>query len=131
MDVEAKIAKNTARRAVIVGPVVIGAAALLAGGPGALAATIGVGVVVGNFLLSGWILSTAARISPGAYHAAALFGFAIRFALLTVTVLLVLAVTELDRVAFAIATVVTYLVLLSWETVAVSRGSERELEWTR
>ena len=33
--------------------------------------------------------------------------------------------------AAAIATVATYLVLLTWETVAVSRGSERELEWTR
>lgn len=131
VDVEAKIARNTARRAVVVGPVVIGVSALLGGGAGALAATIGVVVVVANFLLSGWILSVAARISPGAYHAAALFGFVIRFALLTATVLTVIAFTELDRVTFAIATVVTYLVLLTWETVAVSRGSERELEWTR
>lgn len=131
MDVEAKIASNTVRRVVFVGPVVIGAAALFAGGRGAFAATVGVVLVAANFLLSGWILSTAARISPGAYHAAALIGFVLRFALLTVTMIGVLALIDLDRVTFAIATVATYLVLLVWETVKVSRGSERELEWTR
>lgn len=131
VDVEAKLAKNTARRALWVGPAVILVFWLVRGGDGALAAAIGVGAVVGNFLLSGWGLSVAARISPAAYHAAALFGFFVRFALLTVTIVLTLTlVPDLDRVAFAIATVVTYLVLLSWETVAVSRGSERDLEWT-
>jgi len=131
VDVEAKIARNTAKRAVVVGPIAVGLAWLLAGTDGAIAATIGVVVVAANFLLAGWILSVAARISPGAYHAAALFGFVIRFGLLTVTIVLVTALMELDRVTFAIATVATYLVLLTWETVAVSRGSERELEWTR
>lgn len=130
VDVEAKIGRNTARRALFVGPVVIGVAWLLRDGAGALAATIGVVAVVVNFLASGWILSTAARISPGAYHAAALFGFVLRFALLTVTIIAVTALVELDRVTFAIATVGTYLVLLTWETVAVARGSERDLEWT-
>ncbi len=131
MDVEAKLAKNTAKRALWVGPVVILIFWLVRGNGGALAATIGVLAVVGNFLLSGWGLSVAARISPGAYHAAALFGFVVRFALLTVTIVITLAlVPDLDRIAFAIATVVTYLVLLTWETVAVSKGSERDLEWT-
>ncbi len=130
MDVEARLAKNTARRALWVGPVVVLAFWLTRDGGGALAATVGVAVVVGNFLLSGWGLSLAARISPGAYHAAALFGFIVRFALLTITIVVTLAlVPDLDRIAFAISTVVTYLVLLTWETVAVSRGSERDLEW--
>lgn len=130
MDVEARIARNTVRRAAFVGPVVVLASWLLAGTDGAIAALVGVVAVVGNFLLAGWILSVAARISPGAYHAAALLGFVLRFALLAATVFGVAAFVELDRVTFAIATVATYLVLLSWETVAVARGRERELEWT-
>lgn len=130
MDVEARLAKNTARRALWVGPAAILLFWLIGGGEGALGAAVGVAVVVGNFLLSGWGLSVAARISPGAYHAAALFGFVVRFALLTATIVIMLAlVPELDRIAFAITTVVTYLVLLTWETVAVSRGAERDLEW--
>ena len=130
MDVEATLAKHTVRRAIWVGPVVVLLFWLIRGSDGALGATVGVLAVVANFLLSGWGLSVAARISPGAYHAAALFGFVVRFALLTATIVITLAlVPDLDRIAFAISTVATYLVLLTWETVMVSKGAERELEW--
>lgn len=130
MDVEATLAKHTVRRAIWVGPVVVLLFWLIRGSDGALGAAVGVLAVVANFLLSGWGLSVAARISPGAYHAAALFGFVVRFALLTATIVITLAlVPDLDRIAFAISTVGTYLVLLTWETVMVSKGAERELEW--
>ena len=130
MDVEATLAKHTVRRAIWVGPAVVLLFWLIRGSEGALGAAVGVFAVVANFLLSGWGLSVAARISPGAYHATALFGFIVRFALLTATIVITLAlVPDLDRIAFAISTVATYLVLLTWETVQVSRGAERELEW--
>lgn len=130
MDVEATLARHTVRRAIWVGPVVVLLFWLIRGPEGALGSTVGVLAVVANFLLSGWGLSVAARISPGAYHAAALFGFVVRFALLTATIVITLAlVPDLDRIAFAISTVGTYLVLLTWETVMVSKGAERELEW--
>ena len=129
MDVERKIGDNIAKRAVFVAPVFIGIFWLMNGTSGAVAALIGTAVVVGNFLLAGRILSVAARISPAAYHAAALFGFVLRLGLLTIAMLVLIKLFELDRTAFAITTVGMYLVLLSWETVMVSRGSERELEW--
>ena len=130
MDVEATLAKHTVRRAIWVGPAVVLLFWLIRGSDGALGAAVGVLAVVANFLLSGWGLSVAARISPGAYHAAALFGFVVRFALHTATIVITLAlVPDLDRIAFAISTVATYLVLLTWETVMVSKGAERELEW--
>jgi hypothetical protein len=130
VDVEAALARHTVRRAIWVGPVVVLLFWLIRGPEGALGSTVGVLAVVANFLLSGWGLSVAARISPGAYHAAALFGFVVRFALLTATIVITLAlVPDLDRIAFAISTVATYLVLLTWETVMVSKGAERELEW--
>ncbi len=130
MDVEATLAKHTVRRAIWVGPAVVLLFWLIRGSDGALGAAVGVLAVVANFLLSGWGLSVAARISPGAYHAAALFGFVVRFALLTATIVITLAlVPDLDRIAFAVSTVATYLVLLTWETVMVSKGAERELEW--
>lgn len=128
-DVERVIAGHTARRAVVVGPILIAVFAAARGLEGAVGAAIGVAIVVGNFLLAGAILSVAARISLSLYHAAALFGFIIRLGLIAVTMLAVAAVIDADRLAMGISVVAAYLSLLAWETVAVARGSERELEW--
>ena len=129
MDVEVVLAQHTVKRAIFVGPVVIGFWALLRGSSGAIAAAIGVAVVLAMFLISGQMLSVAARISLSAYHAAALFGFAFRLILLFASMILITRVMEIDRLAFGLTAVVTYLTLISWEAVAVSRGSEKELEW--
>ena len=90
----------------------------------------GVAIVVGNFLLAGAMLSVAARISLGLYHAAALLGFILRLGLIAITMLAVAALIDVDRMALGITVVAAYLVLLSWEAVAMTKGSERELEWT-
>lgn len=129
VDVEVVLAQHTVKRAIFVGPVVIGFWALLRGSSGAIAAAIGVAVVLAMFLISGQMLSVAARISLSAYHAAALFGFAFRLILLFASMILITRVMEIDRLAFGLTAVVTYLTLISWEAVAVSRGSEKELEW--
>lgn len=127
--VESILARHTARRALYVGPVVVLLFGLLRGWDGAWASALGVAVVVGNFLLAGAILSAAARVSPGMYHAAALFGFLGRLALLLLAMLLIVQLVEIDRVAFGVTAVVTYLVLLVLEAVAVSQRRERELDW--
>ena len=128
-DVEKVIAGHTARRAVVVGPILVAVFAATRGLDGAVAAAIGVAIVVGNFLLAGMILSVTARISLALYHAAALFGFIIRLGLIAVTMLVVAALIDADRLAMGITVVVASLALLTWETVAVAKGSERELEW--
>lgn len=127
--VEAIIARHTVRRAVVVGPVLIALFGVLRGVDGAAAAAIGVAIVAVNFLLGGALLSIAARISLGLYHAAALLGFFLRLGLIAATMLAVAAVVDVDRPALGITVVVSYLVLLSWEAYAVAKGSERELEW--
>jgi hypothetical protein len=129
-DVEATLARHLVRRAVVVGPLVVAGAWALRGVDGAVAAAIGVTVVVGNFLVSGLVLSAAARISLTLYHAAALVGFLLRLVLITVVMLVVARLFDIDRIAFGVATVVSYLVLLTLEAAAVARGRERELEWT-
>ncbi|MDH3606361.1 MAG: hypothetical protein OER12_05140 [Acidimicrobiia bacterium] len=128
-DVEAIIARHVAQRAVWVAPVLIGLFGIIGGVDGAIASAIGVAVVVANFLLSGWMMSIAAKISLAFYHAAALFGFFLRLILITVSLLVLGSLTELDRTALGLSVVIAYLVLLSWEAVAVSRGKERELDW--
>lgn len=128
--VESVIARHTVRRAVWVAPAVVALFWILRGGEGAVGAVLGVAVVVGNFLLAGAMLSMAIRISLAMYHAAALFGFFLRLGLIIGTMLLIASLVELDRTAFGISAVVTYMVLLILESVAVARGRERDLDWT-
>ncbi|HEX2152876.1 MAG TPA: hypothetical protein VHL52_02750 [Acidimicrobiia bacterium] len=130
VPVEAILSRHTAARAIFIGPVLIALFGVINGAAGALAASIGVAVVVGNFLLAGAILSISARISLGVYHAAALLGFFLRLGLIMLTMVLVTRVVEdLDRLAFGLTTVVGYLALITLEAVAVARGRERDLDW--
>jgi hypothetical protein len=103
---------------------------LFRGWDGAVAAAAGVAIVAGNFVLSGVLLSRSARVSLSLYHAAALFGFFLRLGLIMAAMFALAAAFEIDRVALGISVVVSYLVLLAWEAMSVSRGGERELEWT-
>lgn len=118
------------KRSIWVAPVLILVFGITGGVASAVAAGIGVAIVVLNFLIGGWILSTAAGVSLTLYHAAALFGFFIRLGLITLTMLLVASVTDIDRTAMGVSAVVSYLTLLSLEAVAITKGEERELEWT-
>lgn len=129
-SVENVLARHTVARVVYVGPVLIALFAVLGGWQGAWSSALGVGIVVANFLLAGAILSISAKISLAVYHAAALFGFFLRLGLMVLTVLLIAQFVPIDRIAFGISAVAAYLVLLSWEAVAVSKGRERNLDWT-
>jgi hypothetical protein len=112
------------------GPVLIAVFAVAGGWEGAWSSMLGVALVIANFLLAGAILSISAKISLAVYHAAALFGFFLRLGLMVLTVLLIAQFVPIDRIAFGISAVVAYLVLLSWEAVAVSKGRERNLDWS-
>ncbi len=131
VDVEAIIARNTVRRAVFVAPPLVALFGLLRGADGVVGAAVGVLIVVANFLVAGLVLSAAARVSLGLYHAAALLGFLLRLVMVSVTMLVVAGLADVDRVAMGVTAVVAYLVLLSWEAWAVAHGAERELEWIK
>ena len=64
MNIEAVLASHIARRAVVVGPILVAIFWITRGGEGAIAAAFGVVLVVANFLLAGAMLSVAAKISP-------------------------------------------------------------------
>jgi hypothetical protein len=129
--VEAIIGRNIAKRGIWVIPILVAIFWFVGGPTSALAALAGGLIVVVNFVLGGYLLATAARVSLGLYHAAALFGFFIRLGLITMTMLIIVAVwPDVDRAAMGISAVASYLTLLSLETVAVAKGSERELDWT-
>jgi hypothetical protein len=128
--VEAIVGMHIAKRALYVALPLILLFGVLDGWLGAVSAAVGVAIVIANFVLGGWILATAAAVSLTLYHAAALFGFFVRLGLITLAMVLIVSVTDIDRVAMGVSAVVSYLVLLSLEAVAVAKGAERELEWT-
>lgn len=129
-DVEAVLGRHTAMRSIWVAPILMVVFGLFRGGAGAVAALVGVVIVAANFWLSGVVLSRSARISLSLYHAAALFGFFLRVGLIMLAMFIVAQAFDIDRLALGVSVVISYLVLLSWEAIAVARGDERELEWT-
>ena len=129
--VESNIARDTVTRGLYVGPALILLFWLLRGWDGAWSSALGIALVVANFLLAGFILSISARISLQAYHAAALVGFILRLMLFVGAVYLIASMVDVDRVAFGVAAVVAYFVLLTWEAVSISRNRERVLSWRR
>ncbi len=129
LPVEAIVARHVVRRALYVAPVIVAVAWVLRGGLGAASAAVGVAVVVANLLLAGVALSRAAAVSMKVYHAVALLGFFIRLGLIAGTIFLVAAVVDVDRPALGLAALLAYLVLLTWEAWAVTKGSRKELDW--
>jgi len=129
-DVEMILALHTCRPVIVLAPALALTFWLLRGPGSAGAAVLGVALVAGNLLLSGYLLSLVVRQRPQLLAATALLSFVLRLALLTATLVLLQQATGLDRIAAAVSAVMAYLVMVIWEVVAVARGRHRELEWT-
>lgn len=128
--VESLMARRTVGRVVFVAPPLIALFAIFGGWRGAWSAALGLAVVAANFLLAGWILSISANIGLTAYHAAALFGFFLRLALFVGAVYAIVQLVDVDRLAFGLTAVASYLTLLVLEAIAISKRKEVELMWT-
>ena len=117
---EQQLARDLARRAVPVAPVLLIIGALGWGYDGAFSAGYGVALVVLNFLLAAAFLTWAGRISLGFLMGAALGGYILRLGLLAAAVLLVRDAGWVEPVPLGLTVVVTHLGLLVWETRYVS-----------
>lgn len=96
--------------------VVAGVAAwLLRGLPAALTALAGVAVVVGAFVLTGWSLHRAARVSLGALRATALGGFVLRLVVYGLGVGVLLPVEAVDRPVLGVTVGAAAVTLLAIE----------------
>ena len=117
---EQQLARDLARRAVPVAPVLLVIGALGWGYDGALSTGYGVALVVLNFLLAAAFLTWAGRISLGFLMGAALGGYILRLGLLAAAVLLVRDAGWVEPVPLGLTVVSTHLGLLVWETRYVS-----------
>lgn len=117
---EQQLARDLARRALPVAPVLVLAGAVGWGLDGALSAAYGVVLVVANFLLAAALLTWAGRISLGMLMGAALGGYILRLGLLTAAVVLLKDASWVELLPLGLTLVVTHLGLLVWETRYVS-----------
>lgn len=126
--VEFLMARSIVRRVAVVGPLLLVVFGLAGGYRGLAGAAIGVVIVTGYYLLSGAMMSWLARVSLGAYHAGALFGFVVRLGLIAATMWAVITLLEVDRTALGLAVIATYAVLLLLEATAlgINRGRSRQ-----
>ena len=130
IPVESVIARRAISRSVYLAVPLLAACWLLRGPAGAVAGALGLVTIVFNLLLAGWLLSRGMRISLTMYHAAALVGFFLRMGLIAGTMLLVVRFVEIDRLAFGISAVISYVVLIALEAASMMRDRERNLDWT-
>jgi hypothetical protein len=117
---EPELAFDIARRALPFIPAVLGLAGLGWGLAGIASAAYAVALVLANFVLAAVMLSWAGRISLGALMGTALFGYAIRIALIGLAVWVVKDAGWVEPVALGITLIVTHLGLLLWELRFVS-----------
>jgi hypothetical protein len=117
---EAEIARDIARRGLMVAPVLVAAGAIGWGVDGALSAAYGVGIVVANFLISAAMLTWAGRISVALVMGAAMFGYLVRLGLVAAAVLVVKDMAWVELVPLGLTLIITHLGLLFWETRYVS-----------
>jgi hypothetical protein len=118
--VERDLAFDMVRRGLWAAPAIVLAAAVIWGGDGAWSALLAIAVVFVNLAVSALALSWAARVSATAIMAVAMFGFAVRMAVLTLVVYLVKDEPWIDLVALGVTILVTHLGLLFWELRYVS-----------
>ena len=117
---ETEIARDLVRRGLPVAPALIAVGALFAGVDGALSAGYAIALVLGNFLLSAFLVAGAARISLGFVMGAVLFGYLFRLGLITAAVLLVKDMGWVHLPVLGLTLIATHLGLLFWETRFVS-----------
>ncbi len=115
-----QVAKDLARRGVMIAPIAIMIGAAFWGADGAASVAYGLAIVVVNFLLAAWSLGYAARISLALMGGVALFGFLIRLGLITLAVLLVRDASWVELVPLGLTLIITHLGLLFWEMRFVS-----------
>lgn len=114
--VEREVATDMIRRALPALPLLPIVAGLIWGLDGAYSAAFAIGLVIVNFLVAATLSTWAARISLGLLVTAAVGGFVVRLALITVAVLLVKDQPWVSMLPLGLTLIVTHLGLLIWET---------------
>jgi len=117
---ELQVARDLARRAIPIAPVLLIAAAIGWGWNGVASSAIGIGLVIVNFLAAALIITYTIRVSLNALMAGVMFGFMLRLGLLTAAVVLLRRFNWIEDIPLLFTVLITHIGLLMWETRYVS-----------
>jgi hypothetical protein len=117
---EARIARDLARRAALITPIVLLGTGLAWGIGGAVSAAVGLALVAANFLASARVIAGAARRSQSAVFGTVLGGYVLRLGLILGIVLALQQVSWVNIPVLVVTIAVSHLVLVTWELRFVS-----------
>ena len=113
--VEREVAFDMIKRSLPVLPALVAVAGVIWGVHGALSAAFAIALVLVNFVFAASLLAWSARIALALMMVAALGGFILRLALITIAVLAVKDQSWVELVPLGMTLIVTHLGLLIWE----------------
>jgi hypothetical protein len=117
---EGAVARDLARRAVLLAPVVLVGTGLIWGLDGALSAAIGLALVAANFLASATVIARAARRSHTLVMGTVLGGYVVRLAVILGVVVALQQLSWVNIPVLVVTIAVAHLVLITWELRFVS-----------
>ena len=118
--VEQEVVRDMLRRGAMAAPVLLVLSALGWGVHGVESSAFSIALVLLNFVIAATLLSWTARISLSLMMGAALFGYLLRLAIITVAVLAVHDMAWVELWPMCLTLIVTHLGLLLWETRHIS-----------
>jgi hypothetical protein len=117
---EREVAFDLFRRGLLCSPLLLALCLLVWGIDGLVSGSIGLGLILANFLMGAWIIDWAVRISPQVLMSGVLGGFIFRIGILTAVVLPIRNQSWFEIIPFAFILIFSHLGLLIWETRYVS-----------
>ena len=117
---ELDIARDMARKSVVVAAVLVAASAVVWGVDGALSSLYSVVLVVLNLLAAAALIAWGAKRGSNFLMAAVMGGYLLRLGVLTVAIVVVKDMAWVERAPLFVTLLVTHLGLLLWETRSVS-----------
>lgn len=111
-DYEREVARDLARRALIVAPVVVLGAGLWSGWGGAAGAALGMAVVAANFWMLAKLMAVGAKAGGTAVAFGALLGYALLLIFITLFAVLLRSVSFVDLPSFVVTIAFAHLGLI-------------------
>ncbi len=117
---EAAIARHLVKVGVVATPLALVFFGLGWGVDGVSSCLLGVALVLANFVVSAWLITTTARISLSLMMATVLFGFLLRLGLVAVVLWLAKDLSWVELVPLGLTVIISHLGLLFWELRYIS-----------